>query len=744
MSKRDAFITVIKEIEAASLTITKEQRIKILQLAHQQYGLTSQEADCILSTSCLVVGEKVDYFEVLEISIGALQHQTDAAIEALVAAAHQKLYRESLNAGGAPRLDGRTQEQWRELLNQARDTLKNPQKRKRHIRDLQKSKRGIPGERIDYFKVLDLRLEGIQYQTDTDITRQVDDAYQKSRQASFTAGGMPRPDGKTQEQWRKILLQARDTLKDAQKRKGHIAALQTAEDPIDTLLNKLFRVIYKFSNGDEATTILQLADLMEKNRRDATDALYRNFIGQRLRSVEEMHFANAAQDIVAHFPNHRDIGLMAMVAILRGRVRFQTGSEATRPQQLALRIDQNWEQAKTLLYRGFFALWLEYTRHPQLAAAARDIINRHPDEKDIGVEKFVQRLHPQIGTPRLETSQTRIHLWTVQSGASKTVELTAKNTGRGFLHGTVELRNKLPGIRITPTDIRGDTTIALTLDARLLPSNQTNQTTVLIDTNGGRVPIPMFCTIPPEDMVLIPAGDFQMGSNHGDADEKPVRAVYTDVFYIDKYPVTNAQYKIFLSENPQRQKDNIHKDYHNRNYLRTWHRNNYPKGKSDYPVVYVSWYAAMAYAQWVGKRLPTEAEWEKAARGGLVGKKYSWGDVIDTSKANYKKDVRGTTGVGMYPPNAYGLYDMVGNVWEWCLDAYDERFYAVFPHENPIAGDSITGMINNYKNITSYRVLRGGSWGKSARYVRVAYHYRDAPASADTNYGFRCVKAVTA
>ena len=120
------------------------------------------------------------------------------------------------------------------------------------------------------------------------------------------------------------------------------------------------------------------------------------------------------------------------------------------------------------------------------------------------------------------------------------------------------------------------------------------------------------------DMVLIPGGEFQMGSDDSDAfdSEKPVHIVYIDEFYMDKYEVTNAQYKMFVDANPQWQKQNIPDKYHNGIYLKHWNGNNYPSGTGDHPVVHVSWYAAMAYAQWTGKCLPTEAEWEKAARGG--------------------------------------------------------------------------------------------------------------------------------
>ena len=244
------------------------------------------------------------------------------------------------------------------------------------------------------------------------------------------------------------------------------------------------------------------------------------------------------------------------------------------------------------------------------------------------------------------------------------------------------------------------------------------------------------------EMMLIPAGEFQMGSNDSEANEQPVHTVYVDAFYIDKYEVTNAQFKKFVDANPTWQKDRIADRFHDEDYLALWSGNNYPSGEADHPVVYVSWYAAMAYAEWAGKRLPTEAEWEKAARGGLAGKGFPWGNTIKANQANYGWKVGTTTPVGRYPANGYGLHDMTGNVWEWCLDEYDSRFYRGSPRRNPIAGGSIAFINNNYTNINTSRVLRGGSWNFDADFARVALRDWGDPPLTDDFYGFRCARAV--
>ena len=247
----------------------------------------------------------------------------------------------------------------------------------------------------------------------------------------------------------------------------------------------------------------------------------------------------------------------------------------------------------------------------------------------------------------------------------------------------------------------------------------------------------------PDGMVLIPAGEFEMGRNQGAANERPVHTVYVDAFYMDIYEVTNAQYKVFVDANPQWQKDNITEEYHDSVYLRLWDGNNYPEGKADHPVVYVSWYAVMAYAEWAGKRLPTEAEWEKAARGGLVGKAYPWGDTIDATRANYFRHINEPIAVGQYPPNGYGLYDMAGNVSEWCLDEYDSNFYTQSVRENPFSGGTREEVIKSFKVIRKKnRVLRGGCWSDNGVFLRVDYRDWGVQHYTSVFRGFRCVKDV--
>jgi formylglycine-generating enzyme required for sulfatase activity len=219
------------------------------------------------------------------------------------------------------------------------------------------------------------------------------------------------------------------------------------------------------------------------------------------------------------------------------------------------------------------------------------------------------------------------------------------------------------------------------------------------------------------EMVIIPAGEFLMGSppGEGDDDEHPQHRVYLDAFFIDKYEVTNAQYEIFIKETKYKTNG-------------LW-RNYYSYGKENHPVVNVSWNDAVAYARWAGKRLPTEAEWEKAARGGLEGKKYPWGDEINKSRANYADSGYGTIQpVGSYPANGYGFFDMSGNVWEWCSDWYEWDYYKHYVEKNPQGPNRGTS-----------HIIKGGSFSIASHYLRLAYRtYFIIDYSKDI--GFRCAR----
>ena len=234
---------------------------------------------------------------------------------------------------------------------------------------------------------------------------------------------------------------------------------------------------------------------------------------------------------------------------------------------------------------------------------------------------------------------------------------------------------------------------------------------------------------PPLGMALIPAGSFEMG-DHLDNVERalPVHTVELDAFYMDVNEVTVGQFKQFIQLSGY-------------NYEGNWLDVDKHSPTADHPMIYVTWYDAMAYSKWAGKRLPTEAEWEKAVRSKLKGQRYVWGD--DLKLANHHANFNGKQGkdkwdqttapVGSLFVNGYGLYDMVGNVGEWCADLYEEDYYLDSPYKNPKGPDS---------SVKGVRVLRGGSWLNCAYYLRVAYRSFNFPLMRNSYYGFRCVADV--
>ena len=231
-------------------------------------------------------------------------------------------------------------------------------------------------------------------------------------------------------------------------------------------------------------------------------------------------------------------------------------------------------------------------------------------------------------------------------------------------------------------------------------------------------------------MVLVPEGKFMMGStrNTAEPDETPAHITKLDAFYLDKFEVTNAQYDLFLSETG-----------HSR--PRFW--NDPHLNQPNHPVVGVSFEDASRYANWAGKRLPTEAEWEFSARG-TNENEYPWGDEFEAkisgeiNHANVAGNTDGfdkTAPVGSFPTgiSQFGIHDLAGNALEWVSDWYDENYYANSPIKNP-----------ENKNPSNFlgRVLRGGSWKKPPLKVRNTMRYTLLPSLSDNTIGFRCAMAV--
>jgi formylglycine-generating enzyme required for sulfatase activity len=225
----------------------------------------------------------------------------------------------------------------------------------------------------------------------------------------------------------------------------------------------------------------------------------------------------------------------------------------------------------------------------------------------------------------------------------------------------------------------------------------------------------------PKNMVLIPKGEFNMGKNTPNpTDWQPEHRVSIDSFYLDQTEVSNQQYAEFC----QATKHALPEFWGNAAFKCGF---DFP----DFPVVGVSWFDAAAFAKWAGKRLPTEAEWEYASRGGLVGQNFPNGNETDSTKVNFAKKYKGTRRTASFAPNAFGLYDMAGNVWEWTSDNYADDYYQTSPTSNPQGPEK-----------GRFKVIRGGSWHSGAMCVQNYFRNGLSPSWVDYCVGFRCAKSV--
>ncbi len=257
-----------------------------------------------------------------------------------------------------------------------------------------------------------------------------------------------------------------------------------------------------------------------------------------------------------------------------------------------------------------------------------------------------------------------------------------------------------------------------------ITNGQTSKLAVILNKKGTAI-------IP--GMLYVPEGEFTMGSEEGDTDERPVHKIYLADYYIDMYEVSNAEYKKFIEAMGSR--GFLSWDAQKRSNLPErpafWDDNDL--NSPDLPVVGVPWKDAAAYCGWVEKRLPTEAEWEKAARG-IDKRNFPWGNSFEAKLANASGRQDGfmfTAPVSSFPggKSPYGGHNMAGNVWEWCADWYDPEYYGSSPKDNPKGPE--TG---------SYKVIRGGSWEDQPDKLRTSNRYADRPSQTTYNLGFRCAK----
>ncbi len=331
------------------------------------------------------------------------------------------------------------------------------------------------------------------------------------------------------------------------------------------------------------------------------------------------------------------------------------------------------------------------------AGAEVAAISARPEPPKLQIQEEVRQ---QFGSLALSVRLEGVEVWLGDQRVGET------RSGRALIvnnvpEGTYRIRAHKAGHEDWERDVE-------------VAANQRAEVVIDIETLG---PAKVLRTEDGAEMVLVPAGEFMMGSEDYD-NEKPRHRVIVDAFYIDKYEVTNALYRRFM-------------DATSRDAPFYW-RDGKWNGASQ-PVVGVGWNDADAYCRWVGKRLPTEAEWEKAARG-TDGRKYPWGDQWDASRANSSQSRNGVTvAVGLYPSGVspYGAHDMAGNAWEWVADWFDKDYYKRSPERNPQGPDSGTS-----------RVLRGGSWVNFPFDLRTAGRYNGTPDGRMLNIGFRCARGL--
>ena len=383
------------------------------------------------------------------------------------------------------------------------------------------------------------------------------------------------------------------------------------------------------------------------------------------------------------------------------------------------------ETTPEVMFRHFEPLQLPEGLAGEWKLVIEQALEKKPEKRFGSVAEFITRLQkaeekpspvpfppvqsrPQHQIPPVQTARASSEIRSSRSHSAKPQTSARKPARWDWKEMIVSLQNK-PLVYIGLVLLIG-LTLFLILRLSDLPTVTTDKGITRIRQQDGM------------EMVYVPEGDFEMGSDGGGGDEEPVRQVFLDGFWIDKYEVSNAQYALCVAagacSEPRLTISRTRKGYYgNPEY-------------DDFPVMYVSWNDASVYCEWTGGELPTEAQWEKAARGS-DGRTYPWGDgEANCSRANFYSNVYcvgDTNAVGSYPDGAspHGTLDMAGNLWEWVSDWYGE--YDPNETKNP------TGAASG-----ETKVLRGGSWYYYFKSIRAFDRSNKNPASSNDNVGFRC------
>ena len=447
-------------------------------------------------------------------------------------------------------------------------------------------------------------------------------------------------------------------------------------------------------------------------------------------------------DLLSHpNPNVRKVGIQELIRLIDGA----NLALALAAQNKLREIEQDDDSltlrkmARTELEARARALEKEITNHPSMEiTSGSPVVQDSPpaqipeidDKQDKEMEPPVLAL-PHTGAPikstALPTPTPKITIpnlnWRILGGIGGGLLVITLCTW-----GIVNLWNNFPAFLPKPTP-----TFTPILTPALTPTktitSATNTPSVVNLTKTPTPTLPVGSTIIGKaEMILlyVPASEFTMGSGGGGPDEEPIHLVYLDGFWISKTEVTNKMYSYCVAESgcqePTDRSSSKHPSYYgNAEY-------------DNYPVIYVDWNMAKAYCEWANLRLPTEAEWEKAARG-TDALTYPWGnDLPNNGLLNYDGAVGDTSEVGKYPDGAspYGALDMAGNVWEWVADWYGETYYASLTPSNPLGPDS-----------GENRVARGGSWVDHNYGVRTTRRNGIVPTGSGSNIGFRCARSLS-